>query len=292
MAAPYPPNEQIQPQITAGRHPLTRLWRVETTDGRELIATALVAEDTERTLELLPTGELRLPTSQILSVRRLWYVLGTDQLGRDVLSRILNGTRVTLEVGVLAALLALLLGVVVGTVSALGGRWIDELCMRAVDGLLAFPSLLLVVFVAAVFEPSTGLLIVVIGASTWMGLSRIVRAEILVLERRPFVEAARAIGVGPWRLVWHHLLPNAAPPILVAASLGVAEAILMESAVSFLGLGVGADLPSWGRLVADGSGDLATWWWISTFPGCAIIATVFAFNRFSDRLQLAFGGRG
>jgi peptide/nickel transport system permease protein len=257
------------------------LWEVRLSDGRRLLAERVTRLDAALVLER-PTGALRVAADTVVEVTPRRHILGTDQLGRDVLSRILHGTRVTLAVAVMAAGLALALGVAVGALAALGGPLVDELVMRAVDGLLAFPGLLLVLFVATVFEPSTATLVAIIGGTGWMGLSRIVRAELLVLERQPWVEATRSIGVGPVALLWRHLLPNAAAPILVAGSLGVADAILMESAVSYLGLGVGSDLPSWGRIAADGAGELAQQWWISTFPGFAIVLTVLAFNLIAD----------
>jgi peptide/nickel transport system permease protein len=150
---------------------------------------------------------------------------------------------------------------------------------------LAFPALLLVLSFALLFEPSLWLLILLIGGTGCLSLARLTRAELLVLQGQPFVEGIRSLGSGPLRLFFVHLLPNASTPLLVATSLAVADAILMEATVSFLGLGVASALPSWGRIVAEGSADLSRLWWVSTLPGLLIVATVLAFNALADRIR-------
>lgn len=287
VLAPFDPGEQLDPGTGAGRPPLTRLQVVETLSGdrveRRLAESAefegdeLVLEQRHRVLRL------DAATSTVTGERR--YLLGTDRLGRDILSRILYGARISLSIGLIAALLAIALGILAGAVAALGGRLLDSLVMRFVDGLLALPTLLLVMIIAAFFEPSSLVLILIIGCTGWMTLSRLVRAELLSLREREFVVAGRALGLSTPRLFVRHLLPNAISPIVATAGLLVGDAVLLESALSFLGLGVSSELPSWGRMIANGRDDLRTLWWISTFPGLAIALTVLAFALLADGLR-------
>ncbi len=231
--------------------------------------------------ESVPSGRLR-PGAE---PQRLRFGLGTDGLGRDVWSRILHGGRVSLTIGVLSALLSLTLGVAVGGLAGASGGVLDAAVMRLVDALLAFPRLFLVIAVAALFDAGPWLVILVLGGTGWMSASRLVRAEIQTLKSREFVLAARAVGQRPARVFLRHLLPNALTPLAVHTALRVGEMILLEAALSFLGLGVQPPDPSWGNMVADGAEALTSAWWVATFPGLAIALTVLAFSLVADGLR-------
>lgn len=290
LLTPRSPVTQIDP--VAGRHlpPGARRQAVRLQDGRWLLA-----EDArwtheglrlERggTTEVIPLADVeRLPTSTGLEER--FFPLGTDRFGRDVWSRILYGGRVSLTIGLLAAALALTLGLAVGSVAATVGGVVDNLLMRLVDGLLSFPRIFLVLTLSALFGARTWVVILVLGATSWMTAARLVRAELLQLGERDFVTAARAIGQHPIKVFWRHLLPGAMAPVLVDTTLRVGDIILIEAALSFLGLGVQPPLPSWGNMIADGSDALVSAWWVTVFPGLAIALTVIAFNLVGDGLR-------
>jgi peptide/nickel transport system permease protein len=213
------------------------------------------------------------------------FVLGTDAYGRDLLSRLLHGARVSLLVGALAALVALGLGTSIGLLAGIAGGWIDATLMRLTDLALAVPRMFLALMLVALYGPSLTTTILVLGGTTWMAAARLVRGEILSLRERDFVHAARAAGAPTWRLGLVHLLPAALVPVIVESTLRVSDAILLEGALSFLGLGVPPPTPSWGNLIADGRDSLLDAWWISTIPGLAIVATVVAFHVVGDALR-------
>ncbi|OGL13453.1 MAG: peptide ABC transporter permease [Candidatus Rokubacteria bacterium RIFCSPLOWO2_02_FULL_72_37] len=213
------------------------------------------------------------------------HLLGTDQLGRDLLARIIFGARPALLVGFAAVAISGLLGLVVGLVSGYFGGWVDDVFMRLADIQLAFPFILLAIAVIGVLGPSLPVIIVVIGVSSWVVYARVVRSEALSIREREFVQAARALGVRDGRILLRHVLPNALTPWLVVATLDMARVIVIESALSFLGLGVQPPTPTWGGMLADGRVYISTAWWLATFPGLAILVTVLGINLFGDGLR-------
>jgi len=217
----------------------------------------------------------------------LAHPFGTDHLNRDILSRVVSGGRISLTIAALAVTLSLLLGATVGLVTGYFGGWVDAITMRLVDGALAIPRLFVVLLLVAAWE-DIGLIpfVVVIGATGWLGVSRLVRSEVLRLKREPFIAAARGVGLGHVRILWRHLLPNAAGPLLVAATLGIGNVILLEAGLSFLGVGgVRPPTPSWGNMILDGKALLSTAPWLSFFPGMAVIVTVLSFNLVGEALR-------
>jgi len=219
------------------------------------------------------------------------HLLGTDPLGRDVLSRIIYGSQVSLKVGFVAVGLATLIGLIVGSLAGYYGGWVDQVLMRLVDLMLCFPTFFLILAVIAILEPSIWNIMVVIGLTSWMGVARLVRAEFLSLREREFVVAARALGATDARLIWRHLLPNSLAPVMVSATLGVAGAILTESALSFLGLGVQPPTPSWGNILTAGKDNIEIAWWLSVFPGLAILVTVMSYNLLGEGIREAIDPR-
>ncbi len=219
------------------------------------------------------------------------HLLGTDTLGRDVLSRIIFGARVSLLVGFVAVGIATLIGVLVGALAGYYGGVLDQVLMRLVDLMLCFPTIFLILAVIAVLGPSIWNIMAVIGLTSWMGVARLVRAEFLSLREREFVVAARALGASDARLICRHLLPNALTPVMVSATLGVAGAILVESSLSFLGLGVQPPTPSWGNMLTMGKDNIEIAWWLSVFPGLAILVTVMSYNLLGEGIREAIDPR-
>ena len=222
---------------------------------------------------------------EVLSPPSKDHLLGTDQLGRDVLSRMIWGSRISLKVGFVATGIAILIGTLLGALSGYYRGIIDSLIMRLVDIMLCFPTFFLILAVIAFLEPSIWNIMIIIGLTGWMGITRLVRADFITLREREFVQAARVIGAGDSRIIFIHMLPNAMASILVAATLGIAGAILTESALSFLGIGVQPPTPSWGNMLTAGKDNIDIAWWLSLFPGLAILLTVLGFNLLGEGIR-------
>jgi len=229
--------------------------------------------------------------------------LGTDQIGRDVLSRMLYGARVSLAVGFVSVGIATAIGIALGASAGYHGGTVDGAVMRLVDLMLVFPRFFLLLAVLAFLKPSIWTIMVVIGLTGWMGVARLVRAEFLALKEREFVIWSQSVGAGAFRIIWRHILPNAMAPVLVAMTLGIPAAILTESGLSFLGLGVRPPYATWGNILNEGKEVIELAWWLSVYPGLAILFTVLSYNLLGEGIRDAldprlrqsvgrFGGRG
>ena len=221
----------------------------------------------------------------VLEAPSAQFWLGTDRLGRDIFSRLLFGGRVSLWVGFVAVGISVSIGTTLGLISGYFRRWVDEVVMRIVDIMLCFPSFFLILAVIAFLEPSLTNIMIVIGLTSWMGVCRLVRAETLSLREREFVAAARLAGTSTPLILLRHILPNAMAPVLITATLGIAGAILVESSLSFLGLGVQPPTPSWGNMLMEGKATIETAPWLSVFPGLAILLTVLGYNLVGESLR-------
>lgn len=254
-------------------------------------------------IERLPQGDvvLRAPIphspNEIDFNRRLGepganHVFGTDDVGRDVLSRLVHGARVSLTVALLAAAIALLVGSFFGAIAGFYGGWVDWIVSRLIEIVLCFPFLFLVLGIVALFRPSMYTIVIALGITTWTDAARYVRGEIMRIRELEFAHAARAIGARDARIIFRHLLPNALAPALVSANFSVAAAILTESALSFLGLGVPLPAPTWGGMLSVAEHYIEYAWWLALYPGIAIFTTVAAFNVVGDRFREALDPRG
>jgi peptide/nickel transport system permease protein len=297
---PLPTTAVAEPALPGGttrRGPAARAWRQFWRDPGALAGVAIVALlalmgafapllapydpaqpfDDGLTLQGLP-----VPSTLPASGR---FILGTDPSGRDMLSRIIYGARVSLTVGVLANLLVVAIGVLVGAVSGYSRGWLGTLLMRFTDIMLAFPTLLLATALVAVLKPSLTIIIVVIGVVYWTGLARVVHGQVLRLREQDFVTAAQCLGISSSRILLRHILPHLVATAIVWGTLGIATNVMLEASLSFLGIGVQPPTPSWGRMIAEGQTYYRTAPWLILFPGIAIMLTVLGFNLLGDGLR-------
>ncbi len=240
---------------------------------------------------IAPYDPNEINVKAILLGPSMQHWMGTDGLGRDVLSRMLHGGRISLLVGLVAVGISTLIGILLGAIAGFYRGWVDICIMRLVDVMLSIPSFFLILAVIAFLTPSIINIMIVIGLTSWMGVARLVRAEFLSLREREYVLASRTLGARDYRIIFTHLLPNSLTPIIVSAVLGVAGAVLMESGLSFLGLGVQAPQASWGNILTDGKEYIQFAWWLSLFPGLAILITVLGYNLLGEGLRDALDPR-
>lgn len=250
-----------------------------------LVITAICAQ------WMAPYDPVQQDLSNHLSAPSWHHWMGTDQYGRDVFSRLLYGSRISLSVGLVAVSIYVFIGTTIGSIAGYYGGWVDGLLMRFVDIMLSIPTFFLILMVIAFVGPNILNVMVVIGLTSWTDVARLVRGEILSLKEREFIQAARVIGMKDSRIILRHLLPNALGPILVVSTLGVGGAVLVESSLSFLGLGVQPPTASWGNMLLEGKEHLTDAWWLVFFPGLAIFLTVMGFNLLGEGLRDRFDPR-
>lgn len=240
---------------------------------------------------LLPFDPIQVDVKSRLQPPSWTHLMGTDELGRDIFTRVLYGGQVSLFIGVSAVFLGLTIGVGLGLGSGYFGGLVDETAMRLIDVLLSFPGILLAIVIVAILGPSTESVILAVAVFSVPLFARVVRGSTLTVRNTTYIEAARSVGAGHWRIIWRHILPNVRAPIIVLFSLSVGLAILSETGLNFIGLGSAPPSPDWGLMLSSGRNYLADQWWIATFPGLAILVTVFALNLLGDGVRDALDPR-
>lgn len=240
---------------------------------------------------IAPYNPDRINVNAILLPPSFSHWLGTDQLGRDVLSRLIYGSRISIEVGFIAVSISLFIGVIIGAFSGYYSGLIDSLLMRFVDIMLTFPSFFLILAISAILKPSIVNIMIIIGLTSWMGVARIVRAEFIQNRQKDYVLAAKASGASDLYIIFSEILPNCIAPILVSATLGIAGAILIQASLAFLGIGIMPPTPSWGGMLSRGKTYIMIAWWLTLFPGVAILMTVLSFNLMGEAVRDALDPR-
>ena len=274
------------------------LWRTDRltllamTGLAAITAAAIVVPEVARSdpLAIGDVLETRLVAPFARDGAGVFHVLGTDRFGRDLLVRMMLAARISLFVGIVGSLLAVVLGVVVGAIAGWRGGVVDRVSMAVTDAFLAVPRLILLLLCAALWRPGVLTVVVVLAATGWMGVARLIRGEVLGVRTKPYVDAAIALGASGQRVLWRHVMPNAIGPAIVAATLGVGNAILLESGLSFLGLGIQPPAPSWGNMIAGGRDLIVTAPWVALAPGLALIVTVLAATLIGDALRDRLAG--
>lgn len=280
----FPEPPAADPARAALLPPGSSVTEVVLRDGRALVSPRVTRRGGTVTVAG-PRGDTTIDASEVVSSRRLRFWLGSDRFGRDVLTRLAEGGRISVSVAALAALVALLIGTVVGLAAATAGPAVDALLMRLVDALMAFPVLFLLILAATVFRPGPLVLVGVLGLSSWMGLARLVRGQALALRGRTYMLAARAAGSTPVRTWRRHYLPNLAGPLSQDTALRLGDLVLAEATLSYLGLGLPPGLPTWGGMVAQGHRVMVEGWWLATFAGMAIALLVISLALIGDGIQ-------
>jgi peptide/nickel transport system permease protein len=232
-----------------------------------------------------PYNYKNIDVQNILMPPSSTHFFGTDDLGRDVCSRMIWGARISLAVGFVSVGISTLIGITLGALAGYYGKFMDIIIMRFVDIMLCIPGFFLILAVIAFLGPNIFNIMIIIGLTSWMGVARLVRAEFLSLKEREFVLAAKASGASDFRIIFIHILPNALSPVFISAVLGVAAAVLLESSLSFLGLGIQPPTPSWGNILTEGKSNIEIAWWLSVFPGLAILITVLGYNLLGEGLR-------
>lgn len=279
---PAPP--AADPARSALLPPGAAVTEITLSDGRVLVSPDVTVA-TEAIVVRGPYRDTELSPADVVSIREGRFLLGSDRMGRDIASRLMAGGRFSLAIAGLAVIIALLVGGSVGVAAATGGPLTDSVLMRLVDALMAFPLLFLLILVATLFRPGPAALALILGMTSWMGLARLVRGQVLALRGRSFILAAQAAGASKTFVARRHFLPNLAGPLSQDTALRLGDLVLAEAALSYLGIGISPGLPTWGGMVAQGHRVMVEGWWLATFPGLAIAALVISLALIGDGVQ-------